>query len=98
MCCWLVTHVVAHDPFVLLLLFQCPDSPTDDDDGDSLSDTDEEPAAKHRKLSPAAELSFRFGAAGVELQSGSQEVFHFYGDSVQSYVSNRWLITNNWVA
>lgn len=44
--------------------------------------------AKHRRLSPAAELSFRFGG-GSELQHqhGSQEIFQFYGDAVQCYVS-----------
>lgn len=79
------THV--YDPHVrsFALSFQCPDSATDD----SQSDTDEEPAAKHRRLSPAAELSFRFGFGGdLQQPHGSQEIFQFYGDAaVQGYVS-----------
>lgn len=79
-----VIKLSVSDPFASLV-FQCPDSATD---YESQSDTDEEPVAKHRRLSPAAELSFRFGG-GSELQHqhGSQEIFQFYGDAVQCYVS-----------
>lgn len=63
--------------------FQSPDSTSDK----SQSDTDEEPAAKQRRLSPASDLSFRFG-----VQCGSQEIFHFYGDTAQCYVSTRWFL------